>query len=1812
MSWQKKKRLNSENIKMSIMIIYVKKHVLSRFSNNLSLVSTGLSLLEQSTSGKSFYREKDSITLFSTPFKPFRLGQEFALQSKIKNQGVSFKPKVSLWFCPSQNGEKKKRGSIAPKVTLQMGPPLRSSFLLPTLLAPHSPLFSPYVKSKKVGIALLLPTSQSFLPFLSLCDKVGEAKGLDGQLLNGQGWPSSPLPSKGWSKRRNSGGDHRATSHQGGEGGLRVKPSVPLLFRVRRELQCGTLVWGFHIKERREGGLKKLGKNLSSLPKGKERTTTEEANQERKKYYTSYSKLSEVKLLTIGIASPLRILQWAEKTLPNGKIYGEVLNANTLHHKTFKPQKGGLFCERIFGPLKDFECACGKIDKSSKQSQTFFIQETTKKKNQYTEVESRLNNPLSKAESVFKEKQLTNVNRKFCPDCDVEYTWSVIRRYQLGYIKLCSPVTHIWFLKGTPSYLSLLLDMKKRYLQFITYCSEILTIEKSSLPIYSVSNVLKSNPQSLLALPESPFPLSGPLLGEMGTPLDSLDNSKRTPSILFPPSPHIVGRKEWEVGSSSQSGKELRYKVGKVSSEDIKPPFYVSGSIKATFSLRKEQKAPISKKGWYSNKLKYSNGNSSEKSASLSSSLWQTNEIPKGFFVGAQAKAKEAKFLKEGISMISIVSLSVFLKNFSNDLLQINQNSEQLPPLRFFNFQRKLKHYSPLIIKNVHRAPFMAGTSRTSFSFKQNVASFPPQKRWPHAQNSFGGLLFKKGPSITGSSYRASSTLPFALTREELKERHQLPNLKNLSKKMPIDLYILCLLEQMLHKSSLTLSIQNTWEYLYKQAFIKAIKKAKFLWASPTKSPFLSAGETLSPFPQSVTFYSFSALSSFADHFPLSQLPTSHFFSKTKEWGEGVEEQKKGVWNIKTGQSWLRKGKIPFIKMSKGFPICREKGKVIYTIEQNDKETKTTNLVLKNLKNKYINHVFKLLENIKYPILSLNYTTKFLQKNRFNWVLGQPSQIEKLISSEIEYYLLKNTTYMHIFLTKFFLNSFILDFYLRKLTSPFKGLQKRFTIKEFSNFQLLKKLSIKEQREDISQNEEQQRASYKKGDKESKTFLFYKGKRDSKSLIKTTQSVLMEYKNFKKIKWAFLSPFSTYKNKNKKGEENSFATSHIDKSEQTSTYLNGKAGQLVTSYLGEEQVTLPFLKKKWSGLSLQPLVPKSFEKRVKKEGNELRPFEKKPLDLKEQGKARQGSIRQLSNKKNLYNNVYTLSHRERWDIEKDWQIFTLFTFGTTEYLDSPIYTYKNRLFSFLNLEDYTGIGQTPSDILSRAGGSSPFVKKVKRLGLAIETSTIKKLPKEKASLALSSSFYSGAGIVQQLLNEFDFYEIKKLDTQNRLILYQLNKYILKLKKQVQIFVYDKTAQIELKELCKKRDLLIRRTKLVRKLFRKNSNPASMILTFIPVLPPDLRPIVKMGSQIAASDLNRLYQRVIYRNDRLKKFLKDPATSQSYEMKYAQRLLQEAVDNLLQNGKSGPNSEKDARGRALKSLSDVLKGKQGRFRQFLLGKRVDYSGRSVIVVGPKLNLHECGLPLEMAKELYLPFLLKSILNKNYAKTVVGAKTLIKNNSSLAHELLREIMQVSPVLLNRAPTLHRLGIQAFVPKLIEGRAILLHPLVCSAFNADFDGDQMAVHIPITVEARAEAWKIMLSRNNILSTATGEPLAIPSQDMVLGCYYLTTFSNHGKILRGSGMYFNSLYDVIKVYEQRLIDVHSLVWVPWTNNIENGTDQEDPLEIRLSSFGQWQEITSNYHRIFDSKNNLISQYICTTPGRILFNLIIQKTIID
>jgi DNA-directed RNA polymerase subunit beta' len=316
------------------------------------------------------------------------------------------------------------------------------------------------------------------------------------------------------------------------------------------------------------------------------------------------------------------------------------------------------------------------------------------------------------------------------------------------------------------------------------------------------------------------------------------------------------------------------------------------------------------------------------------------------------------------------------------------------------------------------------------------------------------------------------------------------------------------------------------------------------------------------------------------------------------------------------------------------------------------------------------------------------------------------------------------------------------------------------------------------------------------------------------------------------------------------------------------------------------------------------------------------------------------------------------------------------------------------------------------------------------------------------------------------------------------------------------------------------------------------------------------------------------------------------------------LLQEAVDTLIDNGKRGKIAL-SANNRPLKSLSDIIKGKHGRFRQNLLGKRVDYSGRSVIVVGPSLKLNQCGLPYEMAIELFQPFIIRELINQGLASNMKIAKNLIQHNESIIDPVLEKVLKNHPIFLNRAPTLHRLGIQAFEPILVQGRAIKLHPLVCSAFNADFDGDQMAVHIPLSLEAQAECYMLMLAPYNFLSPANGEPIIMPSQDMVLGCYYLTV--NNIKGLLGSNHYFANLDDVILAYNQSQIEIHSEIWVRIQESDTPASEVNKVLKLNDNTLIEYY----TDRQIRKTKDGeILAHYVRTTTGRAIFNYIIQKTL--
>ncbi|KPK99947.1 MAG: DNA-directed RNA polymerase subunit beta' [candidate division Zixibacteria bacterium SM23_73_3] len=358
------------------------------------------------------------------------------------------------------------------------------------------------------------------------------------------------------------------------------------------------------------------------------------------------------------------------------------------------------------------------------------------------------------------------------------------------------------------------------------------------------------------------------------------------------------------------------------------------------------------------------------------------------------------------------------------------------------------------------------------------------------------------------------------------------------------------------------------------------------------------------------------------------------------------------------------------------------------------------------------------------------------------------------------------------------------------------------------------------------------------------------------------------------------------------------------------------------------------------------------------------------------------------------------------------------------------------------------------------------------------------------------------------------------------------------------------AQVKIETSAQRKKDTLKRLRVIEAFRQSQNKPEWMVLTVLPVIPPDLRPLVPLeGGRFATSDLNDLYRRVINRNNRLKKLMEIKAPE--VILRNEKRMLQEAVDALLDNGRRSQSVRGDSR-RPLKSLSDLLKGKQGRFRQNLLGKRVDYSGRSVIVVGPELKIHQCGLPKTMALELFKPFIIMKLEEKGYVQTVKSAKKLVEKERPEVWDILEEIIHDHPILLNRAPTLHRLGIQAFYPVLIEGKAIKLHPLVCAAFNADFDGDQMAVHVPLSFEAQLEARLLMLSLNNLLAPSSGHPIATPNQDIVLGCYYLTKEKPRQK---GEGKIFSSTHEVISAHDAKEVNLHAKIKVQIEDKIVETT---------------------------------------------------------
>nr|YP_010006448.1 RNA polymerase beta' subunit [Mitostemma brevifilis]QNR05123.1 RNA polymerase beta' subunit [Mitostemma brevifilis] len=435
-----------------------------------------------------------------------------------------------------------------------------------------------------------------------------------------------------------------------------------------------------------------------------------------------------------------------------------------------------------------------------------------------------------------------------------------------------------------------------------------------------------------------------------------------------------------------------------------------------------------------------------------------------------------------------------------------------------------------------------------------------------------------------------------------------------------------------------------------------------------------------------------------------------------------------------------------------------------------------------------------------------------------------------------------------------------------------------------------------------------------------------------------------------------------------------------------------------------------------------------------------------------------------------------------------------------------------------------------------------------------------------------------------------------------------------------------------RKVRRRKDFLVRRVELAKHFIRTNIEPEWMVLCLLPVLPPELRPIIQIdGGKLMSSDINELYRRVIYRNNTLTDLLTTSKSTPGELVMCQEKLVQEAVDTLLDNGIRG-QPMRDGHNKVYKSFSDVIEGKEGRFRETMLGKRVDYSGRSVIVVGPSLSLHRCGLPREIAIELFQTFVIRGLIRRDIASNIGVAKSKIREKEPIVWEILQEVMQGYPVLLNRAPTLHRLGIQAFQPILVEGRAICLHPLVRKGFNADFDGDQMAVHVPLSLEAQAEARLLMFSHMNLLSPAIGDPICVPTQDMLIGLYVLTSGNHRGicanrynpsnrrnsqneRIDDNRDKYmkepfFCNSYDTIVAYRQKRINLDSPLWLRWQLDQRFIASREIPIEGYYESLGTYHEIYGHYLIVRSLKKQNLCIYIRTTVGNISFYREIEEAI--
>nr|YP_009450219.1 RNA polymerase beta' subunit [Pectinodesmus pectinatus]AOS53094.1 RNA polymerase beta' subunit [Pectinodesmus pectinatus] len=1552
----------------------------------------------------------------------------------------------------------------------------------------------------------------------------------------------------------------------------------------------------------------------------------------KKKLLHGYSKIHELKLVTIGIASPEKIQSWAEKELPNGKIFGEVTNANTFHYRTFKPSKGGLFCERIFGPIKDFECACGKRQKP-------------------TALESK---------KILEHEQTT---RSFCPNCDVEYTWSIIRRYQLGYIKLNAPVAHQWYFKTNPSYLSILFDMKRKHLESIIYCTEPITIE--NIWKYSEQNYNFSRSPSDLYLTWQKFFTMEEKIKKNKIVSNNKQKEQKQKKRVFHHrcfeqksihqqinwktlererffsemmseefsntqnfSPSAEKKNEGAVGPKTK--KDILLNISKqkrkkfilflfeqswkmILQRSYKNALFFTTSTEFFAQDYFETTLEMFEMFYFSSfflcssfvqeehrkQQNYKTNPLSIESTKSSSPIFSSLE-----YFGNGEENKRKSFWKSYFFLFQFGNFFLHKKKTKRKLYNLVSKTDIVFLMNILPFLKKMYLFKDLKYRKQNSKKIHDVLLQKTFVQKERKNKFEIHYDFSRANKVYSRFLFSTKSAWNENSGLPTETLlkstkPFvdqynfsAFCFERAKKAQKMPKNPSLfglrpgekegQNKVFCDSQILFRTNRKNYSLSFNQLMQTSLKFEKMVTFLNYAYKVEFCSVLPNL--FL-----VSPFSFSFFFLQEDALlmnKIFPDAKNKNELPV-------EEKTTSVEKNKN---SSQKEETFLFKNRFP--KEEQTFSIETFEG----FLNQSE-----TFFFIQKYSFEYFSFFHSFLKSHK-SFLPLEMKKNFYTKN---------FKIQKSFFSLLKYMPFCCMTFSKKSLEHFFVEEQ-------------NGQNEKFLLKTKTS----SKQILHWQKDENKPNQNQQVYEYKFPVQKRKMQIYNKPllsrmklKKQKKQLHSDLMEKFFHFDAFGKDVQTALSKGTNFQgtsllvhDRKNKSISKSFSSSYQKQKSQGTKKLKtpGLLQMKINHQMNGEKKTL------FSSFS-NSLSKKSLHSK----------------DLfRENYKQKEGT----SVNHSLKNSISTIAYNYSWSNDADWKYFVYYnSFFFYDFEDLPIFLYR----SFSPLKS-GGKAFMMSEINSSFSTSNKSFKPF--LSWSIDSS--------------SKNFFVGAGILEKLLTEYTAFELRKMTKQHQVLLPKINQTLRFLKQNAKT----KKDSLKIQKYFQKREHILRRLKFLRKFSRRNSNPTFMILRNLPVLPPDLRPILKLQNQIAASDLNRFYQRIIYRNDRLKKFSKDSATNQSFEIKYAQRLLQEAVDNLIQNGKGSVKAETNSRGQPLKSLSEILKGKQGRFRQYLLGKRVDYSGRSVIVVGPELKLYECGIPKEMALELFLPFLIQYILKLKLAQTVVGAKNLLKSDDTLTLHLLQKVMKNIPVLLNRAPTLHRLGFQAFLPRLIDGRAILLHPMVCPAFNADFDGDQMAVHIPLTVEARTEAWKFMLSMNNLMNSATGESIILPSQDMVLGCYYLTldfqskfvgvqllndfnkqksfasfpisnrarendhflqerdppfdqpmssnfinfAFSpsneNSSKIQKKSFLFFKNFTSVLNSYQRQEISLHTPVWLKWNARVDFGNDFSKPLEIRLQMNGYWEQIQPKYTTFYNQQNKIISKCIRTTPGRILMNFIIQE----